>query len=149
MQDAAGRFRKLRDKSLLGRALGDEIRLDAVSAERLRGPRADRSDSAGPALEPPQKRLDGVPARDEDPVVAVGLDRRPVDLFDADERRRDDLEASRAQTLRQALVGARDGDSHGTAASSSSARASGSSPRLRSIHAPSSAAISAVSASPS
>ena len=90
VQDAAGRLWKLLGQPFLGRALGDEGRLDAVSPKRLCGPRADRRDPAGRALEPPQKRLDCVPAGDEDPVVALGLDGRPVDLLDANQRDRDD-----------------------------------------------------------
>jgi hypothetical protein len=78
VQDAAGRLWKLLGQPFLGRALGDEGWLDVVRFERLSGPRADRRDLVGPAVEPPQKRLDGVPARDEDPVIALGLDSWPA-----------------------------------------------------------------------
>jgi hypothetical protein len=149
VQHAAVRRRKLLCEPFLGRALGDEVRVEAVGLELLGRPRADRRDPGRAPCQPPHERFDRVSARDEDPVIALAVDRRALDLLDSDERRLDDVEPARAQALAQAPVRSRDGDSHGTAARSSSARATGSSPRLRSIHAPSSAAISAVSASPS
>ena len=149
MQHGTGGSGKLLREPFLRRAFGHEVGLDPSRAQRLRGSRADRRHACRLTNQALQERLDGVPARDENPVVALSVDRRPVDDFDADDRGRDDVEAFAAQPLGQPLLRAGDGDLHGEAARSSSAKASGSSPRLRSIQDPSSAAIRAVSVSPS
>ena len=150
VQDAARRLRELVDEPLLGRALGDEGRLDAVSPERLCGPRADRRDPAGRALESPQKRLDCVPAGNEDPVVALGLDAAgpSISSMRISGTATTSKPSARSRSARRSSVPV----TTTLTAPRRGARQRERADRrrcLRSIQAPSSAAISAVSASPS
>ena len=147
-EHAPGRPRQLGEQALLGRGPRHEVR----AAERVRRRPSDCRElprpSSPPAAELPRPHR----ARDEHPVVAVEVDRLVAERLDRDQRHALRLVTRLAECAGKLLVASlRPGqqDPHGTSASSSCPRRTGSSPVLRSTQLPSSAATSAVSFSPS
>src|SRR6185503_8514826 len=104
-----------------------------------------------PTLPPPQL-LGPRAARDDDPVVAVEVDRLVAERLGRDQGANGDLVPELVEPGDERIgppVRARDDDPHERKGASSAATASGSSPCRRSSQRPSSSATSAVSTAPS
>ena len=88
--------RQLLEKSLLGRAAGDQGRLDATLSDGLRRPRPDDGDRRERAVKPREEELGGHTARQNHPVVAGRRHGRAFEGLDPDQRTLDHVETESA-----------------------------------------------------
>ena len=147
-QNVAGRPRQSLEQPLLRRRARDQVDLTPRGCGRA----ADGRDPRGTPVCPAAQLSRGSRTRQDEPVVAVETDRACLDRLERNQRAGDGLEAELLQPLREPFVPAlRPGQDDRSAArrASSSPRACGSSPDLRSSQPPSSSATSPVSDDPS